>query len=225
MKRGKFRAAAALLALLMLCVLPACGTKQTGEPEASPTAEPGLALPYALENGALEVTSIFQYSGANPDCGNEMGENIAAIELVNRSERYFMSAQVTASFADGTERIFRVQELPAGQTVWAFAVDNGAYDPAQPCVGLTCTAEFGEPAPLEEQVSVSVDGTAVALTNRTDAELTDLTVTCHTLFEEAYFGGIAYSYPVERLPANGQANVQAEACYLGSAAVVRISNG
>ena len=33
-------------------------------------AESGIELPYALEDGQLEVTSVFQYTGDNPDCGD-----------------------------------------------------------------------------------------------------------------------------------------------------------
>ena len=41
--------------------------------------------------------------------------------------------------------------------------------------------------------------------------------------DDAYFGGLTYTYPVENIPAGESVTLQAEECYLGEAAVVRIS--
>ena len=187
-------------------------------------AESGIELPYALEDGQLEVTSVFQYTGDNPDCGDEAGEDIAALAVTNKSGRHLTSAQLLAKLADGTEIRFTVADVPAGQTVWVFAADNSRYDTANPCASIGCDAQFEASTPvLPEQLSVSVEETAVTLTNTSGKDLENLTVDCHCLLNDAYFGGRTYSYAVPSIAAGGSVTIQAEECYLGEAVVVRIT--
>lgn len=213
-----------VLALLVWKLVDRDGDKP--EPDALHSAEIDLTLPYALENGKLEVTSIFQYTGDNPDCNDEAGEDIAALAVTNQSGQHLTSAQFTAKLADGTELHFTAADVPAGQTVWAFAPDNSSYDTENPCISITCTAKFEASTPvLAEQLSISVEGTAVTLTNISGETLENLTVGCHCLFNEAYFGGRTYSYAVPSIAAGSSVTIQAEECYLGEAAVVRVTQG
>lgn len=78
---------------------------------------------------------------------------------------------------------------------------------------------------MEDEVEVKVKETEVILTNKSGEELKNLNVSCHCLFEEAYFGGLTYTYPVESIPAGESTTVQAEECYMGEAEVVRIGQG
>lgn len=216
--------AAALLFLAFLVWKVADRVGET-EPDASAAPEE-LTLPYALEDGKLAVTAVFQYTGENPDCNDETGEDIAALAVTNQSGQHLTSAQFTAELADGTELQFAAVDVPAGQTVWAFAPDNRSYDTANPCVAITCDAQFEASTPVPaERLSVSVEGTAVTLTNTSGEALENLTVDCHCLFNEAYFGGRTYSYAVPSIAAGGSVTIQAEECYLGEAAVVRVTQG
>lgn len=180
-------------------------------------------FPYELEDGKLVVESLFQYSGFNPDCGDEEGENIASLSMMNQSEELLVSAHITATLADGTQITFEAKDIPAGQSVMVFSSENISYEISNKCKSITCTAEFAEGSAIkEDKISVEVQETTVTLTNLTDEELTNLTVYCHCLFDGAYFGGLTYSYPVEAIEAGGSMTLQAEECYLGEAAVVRI---
>lgn len=180
-------------------------------------------FPYELEEGKLEVTSLFQYSGSNPDCGDEEGENIASLSVTNKSDEQLVSAELTAVLLDGTEIIFEIKDVPAGKSVMVFSRDNISYEMSNACESISCTAEFsGESAIMEDQIAIQVDETTVTLTNLTEQNLTDLTVCCHCLLDEDYFGGLTYSYPVESIAAGESITLQAEECYLGEAAVVRI---
>ena len=80
-----------------------------------------------MEDGNLQVDSLFQYSGINPDCDGEMGDDIAALQVTNLSDRFVERAELTATLLDGTGLNFVITNVPAGQTVLAFAVDNAAY--------------------------------------------------------------------------------------------------
>lgn len=218
-----------IVALLVLALLVWKLVDRVGgdpQPGASSAPEAGLTLPYALEEGKLEITAVFQYTGENPDCNDEAGEDIAALAVTNKSDQHLTSARFTAKLADGTALQFEAADVPAGQTVWAFAPDNSSYDTANPCVAVTCDAQFEASTPvLAEQLSVSVEGTAVTLTNTSGAALENLTVDCHCLFNEAYFGGRTYAYAVPTIAAGSSVTIQAEECYLGEAAVVRVTQG
>ncbi len=194
-----------------------------GTVTASSETEEKEIFPYELEGGKLIVESLFQYSGFNPDCGDEEGENIASLSIKNQSEEFLVSARITATLTDDTEIAFEVKDVPAGQSLMVFSFENISYEMSNKCKLITCTAEFAEgSANMEDKISVEVQETTVILTNLTDEELTNLNVYCHCLLDDAYFGGLTYSYPVEVIEAGGSFTLQAEECYLGEAEVVRI---
>lgn len=189
-------------------------------------AQKGIPFPYQLENGKLEVTSIFQYTGMNPDNNYEDSENMAALAVHNISSEHLAYAQFAAVLQNGTEVLFEVTDVPAGATVWAFAKDNAVLDVENYCDSLTCTAQFETQTQLmADKLSISVNEMEVTLTNNTSQTMTNINVNCHCLFDEAYFGGCVYTYPVESIPAGESVTFQAEDCYLGEAAVVRITEG
>ena len=120
--------------------------------------------------------------------------------------------------------MFQLADIPAGQTVWVFAQDNGSFTSSNTCKELKCEASFAEEPPfLAGQVAVETEGISVTLTNLTDEDLAGLTVYCHCLFDGTYFGGLTYAYPVDGIPAGESVTIQAEECYLGEAAVVRVT--
>lgn len=197
---------------LVLAALGGCGKKEA------------VTFPCALEDNKLSVVSLFPYSGINPDNGDEIGEDIASLEVTNRSGQYLASAQLTARLSDGTELSFQIQDLPAGEKVWVFEKDSSAFAGGAECEALRAETEFLQDEPLlPDQVMVETEGTAVTLTNLQDEPLTGLRVWCRCLFDGVYFGGTAYAYPVEEIPAGESVTLQAEECYLGEAAVVRVS--
>lgn len=218
---------AVLIILAAIVLWKAVGPGKGADGKGNDAAEQkAVEFPYSLEDGKIEVTSLFQYSGVNPDCNDESGEDIASLEIVNKSEQHLANAEFTVQLEDGTKIPFAVTDVPAGQTVWAYAADNSSYDMSAACTSIVCEAEFeDETALMEDKLTIEVQETAVTLTNISGEELTNLNVNCHCLFEEAYFGGLTYIYPVESIPAGESITLQAEECYLGEAAVVRVSQG
>lgn len=198
--------------------------KKDNEDGKSEKKEPGLTFPYQLEEGKLEVASLFQFTGTNPDCNNENGENIAALQVSNKSEEYLKQAEIKAQLTNGTELVFEVIDVPAGQSVIVFEKKNTVYELSDVCKKIECTAEFEDEAPLlEDQISISVEEMSVVVTNKSDQELSNLVLHCHCLLDNEYFGGLTYKYPVESIPGGASVTVEAVDCYLGEAAVVRIS--
>lgn len=188
------------------------------------TVPAGMELPYQFEDGKLELGSIFPYTGTNPDCENEDGENIGGIVLTNKSEEHLAFANLTVNMSDGTALKFVVTDVPAGRTVWTFAVDNSSYDESSVCISVGCDSKFEpETSLLAEQVSVQVEGMKVTLTNTSNKELPRLEISCHCLFSEAYFGGGAYTYSAGPIAPGESASFTAADCYLGEAVPVRIA--
>lgn len=183
-----------------------------------------VTFPYFAEGDKIEITQLFQYSGFNPDCGDEMGENIASLAVVNRSNEHLSYLELSVDVLDGGDMVFEITDLPAGQTAWVFSKDNLSCEMDAVVRDIDCTAKFetGDPR-MTDKIQTQVSGTTVFLTNLTGEDLTDLTVSCRTWFGEAYFGGLTYQYPVDSLPAGQTVTLEAEDCYLGEAAVVRIS--
>lgn len=197
------------------------GTGLSGGGEQSQTTEPAprIAFPHSFEDGKLEIRSLFLYSGANPDNGWETGENIGALEIVNTSEEHLVSLDVTVSLRDGTELTFRAEEIPAGQKVLAFSPENAEAYNTSGVETLEYEAVFsGTESLIPGTVSAEVSGTRVTLTNNGATALSGLELSCHTVLDGVYFGGLAFTYPVEDLTPGGSAAVDAADCFLGDAA-------
>lgn len=183
----------------------------------------GLAFPYELADGKLKVNSLFQYSGLNPDCNNEEGEDIAALEIENQSDEFCESAEIHVVMQDDTELSFKATNIPAGKKIWVFEKDNQSVEQDSKCKKMEDDSRFGKESLMEDQISVSVDDTEITVGNLTGEEITDVTVGCHCLFEDTYFGGVTYSYPAGAIPADSIITVDASDCYMGTAEVVCIS--
>lgn len=180
-----------------------------------------VEFPIMLEKDQLEVNSVFQYTGANPDCEWQEGENIGALTLINHSERYLKSAELKVKLSNGETLHFTVTDIPTGKTAWLFEVENGVFPLDEYCVSVDAKAKYTKDTGLEG-VTAEATGPQVTLTNTTGEDLENLTVWCHTLFNDAYFGGTVHSYPVERISKGDTAELMAVDCILGDAEVVRV---
>ena len=196
-------------------------TVQTEPQETEP--ENQVSLPLSLDDGRLELKMLFQYSGVNPDCDNQEGKNVAAVQLVNTSGQYLAEAKLSLTLLDGTQLEFVVTEVPAGDSVIAFSVDNQTI-PADPvCTGAACEATFEAPdATANGKLIVSMEGVTVTVDNISGGDLKNVVVYCRSLFGEDYFGGVTYQYTIDEIPAGGSATVEAWDCILGMAEVVRV---
>ena len=199
---------------------------QTVQP-ASETTEPTvptLSFPLSLDDGRLEVRSLFPFSGINPDCGNQEGTDIAAIELTNTSGAYLTRADITLALPDGTQLDFTVTGLPAGTAAMAFSVENRSISEGTGCVSAECDASYdGTAAAESDKVSVSVSGTTLTVVNTTAEPLSQIVIDCRSPLGDEYFGGMTYSYTVNDLPAGATTTVDAADCIMGIAEVVRVA--
>lgn len=211
-----------LLIVFMRCRKTTGVQKENGQEKEVETIE----LPYKTDDGKLEILSLFQASIANPDCNDELGENIASIEVKNESGQFLSSAHITIMLEDDVELQFEITDVPAGGTIWAFDVSNKEISEQPICKMVECNAEYEETASMmEEELSIEADGTSVIIRNLTDQNLTNIDVGFHCLFDEdVYYGGKVYTYPIDEIQAGASVSLEVTECYLGKAQVVRVSH-
>lgn len=199
-------------------------TEAAGTPEETTEAQiPTVAFPLSADDGRLEVGSLFQFTGINPDCENQEGADVAGIQLRNVSGSHLTRADIEMTLVSGKLLRFTVEELPAGMTALVFSNENVPVDPDDACVSLSCEASFEAENPLmADRLTVSAEGTQITVSNISGDDLNNLTVYCHCLLDQDCYGGLTYCYPIEFLPAGGSTTVDAVDCYLGDAEIVRI---
>ncbi len=183
---------------------------------------PTVQFPLLVDDGRLEINSLFQFTGLNPDCGNQEGTDIASVVLKNLSGVYLAEAKITLTLLDGAQLNFVVTELPAGASAMAFSTENLSIPTDAACVSVACEASFDPSAvTVSDQVTAEINGTAITLTNVSGQDLSQIVVYCRSPLGEEYFGGNTYSYTVTDLPAGESTVVDAADCILGMAEVVR----
>lgn len=191
--------------------------------ETNGPVEPENILPYQMEDGKLEISSLFQYSGLNPDCDWEEGTNVGAIVLTNRSGEYLETLDLTITANDGTVLTMHITDLPAGATVWAYDVYNTSVSDGVFACYVQHTASFRTDSGIgEDRVTVSTDSINVSLTNVSGETLTGLEIHCRSRMEDIYFGGMSYVYPAEDIHAGESVTVIAADCFLGDTDVTLI---
>lgn len=183
-----------------------------------------LVFPYQLDDGKLEVESVFRYSGINPDCEDEEGEDIAAVQIKNCSEEYLESAEFAITTGDGMKLIFTITDLPAGSIVMAFEVENKEFAAGQTVKKIEANTSYSSDASMhKETIEIFGDDSEIGLKNVSAETIQNMTLTYHCVLDGAYFGGKSYQKNVEVLGAGESITLDALECYLGEAAVVKIS--
>lgn len=226
-----------LLAAFAILIMPQLLYRLSGEgeetlsteaveqvPESMEVIGSAVDFPLLVDDGRLEINSLFPFSGINPDCNNQDGTDIASIVLKNTTDTYLTEAKLTLTLADGTQLNFTVTDLPAGTSVMAFSTENLSLSANAVCVSAVCEASFDETAVTESnQVSAYTSGTVVTVINNSGQDLSQIVVYCRSLLDEDYFGGVTYAYTINDLPAGESTTVEAKDCILGMAEVVRVA--
>ncbi len=182
-----------------------------------------VELPATLADGRLQIESLFQFDGINPDCENQEQERIAAILVKNLSGEFLSEAKIMMELSNGTQTSFVVTNLPAERAAMVFSAENSSIKEEDVCMGIACEARWDEAAAIPEGIAVSAEGITITVTNQTAQDIPELTVYCHSLLGEDFFGGITYMYKIEDLSANETTVIEAPECIMGMAEVVRVA--
>lgn len=184
--------------------------------------EETVEFPVVLEEGAIEIESLFPFSGVNPDADKQDATDAATIVLRNASGKYLSEAVVHATLDSGATLTFIATELPAGTSAMAFCVDNDSLLSTDICTDITVEATFGE-IPKNDHIDVSVAGMTVTITNTSSEDMNEIDVYYRDVFYDKYFGGITYKHTISNLPANQSATIDVADSLLGMIEVVRIA--
>ena len=192
--------------------------------ESSEEADDGLEFPYLLDDDQLQVDSLFQYSGVNPDAQNEENEDIASIQLKNNSEQYLESAEISVELTDGTAFSFKVQDIPAGKSVMAFDTSNAAYDGKTGVAFIDADTSYSSEAGLQEEtVKITSDEGEIQLENISRELLGNIKVKYHCVLDALYFGGCSIESDIAGLEAGENTVLDTSESILGDAEVVSIT--
>ncbi len=208
--------------LLALFVMPQVLYRLNNDGDTGDFSNTSLEFPYLLADGKLEIESIFQFDGINPDCDKQKGVRIAAMNLKNVSEDHLSAADITVILNDGTELKFAVCDLPAEKTAMAFSLDNQELAESAVCTDIRIEAIYAD-SKNEDRISVSVDGMSIVVENTADTDIHNIVVYYRDVFNEDYFGGVAYGLEIEKLSAGESTTITAEESLLGVIEVVRIA--
>ncbi len=180
-------------------------------------------LPEVQQSSSLTLSSVYTSSILNPDCGGEYAEEIASLEVTNSSDQYLLSAELTAVMSDGTEVIFSISDLPAGDTAEIFDTGNQTLAEDVTCTSLVCTSEeyLDEDVLMSDTIEVRADGSDAVIANTGGSDLTELTVVYHCDMAGQYFGGASYTIKIDYLAA-GESYTLSDSTLMGEAAVVRV---
>lgn len=194
---------------------------ETEQESTTPTLQ-AVAFPVTTEDGELRLDALFAFDGINPDCGWEESQGIAAIKLVNPTGRHLSRADITLTMSDGTALRFHAEHIAPGAGASVFCSDNTPLPPQAQCVDIRCQSEFAE-ALTSDALTVEVNGMELLLTNTSGRDIRNIVLYCHNSLGDEYFGGIAYPYEINGLPAGESTTLAAADCLLGMAEVSYLS--
>ena len=193
--------------------------EDTDESDAGPRVH---SQPYYWKR--LQVDSLFQYSGINPDAQNAECEDVASIQMKNNSEQYLESAEISVELTDGSAYSFTVQDIPAGKTVMAFDTANASYDGKIGVAFIDAKTSYSSDTGVKEDtVKITSDDNGIQLENISGNALADLKIKYHCILDDMYFGGISSETEVDGIDAGESIVVDTSDSILGDAEIVSIT--
>ena len=164
----------------------------------------------ACREQGLSVSELFAYTGPNPDCGFEQGNDIAAVTVENISGKYLLCAEITVASDDGAEYSFTVQALEDGGRVTAFDTLNRTVKNEVCAADSECSTEFANsPDTYAGRLQAQVISGEVTLTNISEDTFEFVFVDCRCTVSGESFGGKVFECPFSQVTPGA---TQSKAC-------------
>lgn len=192
---------------------------ETAETEAAEVK--ALEFPLSIDEGRLELVSVFEYDGPNPDFEDVFAEEIGAIQLKNISGQYLKSVNILVDLSDGTQLNFLVEDIPADVEVLAFETQNQVYDDTEKVVNISAEGTYSAEE-FTELFSYSVSGSEITVENISESAQNNIIVNYHCTIDGLCFGGQSYELSLESLEAGASGTVFDTLCYMGDVTVMNI---
>lgn len=192
MKRT-IKCAALLLALVLLCA--GCGKKQPAQPDQYGLApEPSKLDGVAIGND-LEIVSTGRYAGLFVEDGSdETVSDVFCIRVKNTGSTGVQYAHITLT-RGGECYEFDITTLLPGETVQALELSRQTLPekPAELTAAVTTYAPFSEtPSMHDDVLEVAASQNGIAVTNRSDAAMSQVYVYYKNASGDLLLGGITY---------------------------------
>ena len=202
---------------------PSSQTAQTDASEDLATeAEELLALPRDFGNG-LTLQSVLPFSGPNVDGDGTESDRLAAIIVQNNGGMAVGAADITLTCEDGAELHFRVTELPAAGSCYAFELDSAQLSEENRVCAANAEVTLDGSLATDYRVGVTVQNDGFALANMTEETLHNITVHYRTDTGGVYFGGKSYTVTLAELAPGAGEMVTVTECYMGLPSVIAVT--
>lgn len=181
----------AVLCLLMLTALASCGGKPGGGTVSQADAP---QFPMKLDGGRVTVEELMSVDGVFVEKGNaDEVKNVSAARITNNSDE-MLEYGVISFQVNGIERAeYIISALPAGESavvMESFArgwMDSDEYSVEKDkCMFSYCSA-----SDKSDEADVSVSGSEISVTNKTDHPL-NVTIVYKYIEKDSFYGGIAF---------------------------------
>ena len=159
------------------------------------TAPPKREEEVKIANGDLKVEQFAVFSGQFVEDGrDELVENVAAILVKNKSEKFLDFAVLTYQ-VDGQDAAFVVTGLPAGESAWVMEITKLKAKNESKFVYQDCISSFRDSVMASsEDLEIQVEGNLMKVTNRSDDFMYNIFVYYKNRHsDDNYFGGITYA--------------------------------
>ena len=159
-----------------------------------PVNPPPPDLPDNPEEPKLSCDRIASFSGIFVEDGSDVpAENVAALLVTNRSEKYLDLANVVYEI-DGVKATFIITGLPAGKSTWVMEYTKMQIEAESEIKYVGCNTSFRDDAiATAKEVTLRCDGNLLYATNNTDRTLENVFIYYKSLHSDGnYFGGITY---------------------------------
>lgn len=191
--------AAFLVILVMRDAFSGKGKEEQGENVSAESNQ--IVFPCESEDGSLRFSSLIQFSGPNMDADNQVGEDIAGLEVENISDQYIKEVSVQLLMEDGSEYNFLIQDLPAGKKILAMELESQEYDGQTACQQIDSSVQKEEITMEEAAFRIEETGSALDITNITEQQIEEAVVYYHCAAGDSYIGGMSGKIAVSKLAA------------------------
>ena len=176
------------------------------------------------ESGDITCSGLALFSGQFVEDGrDELVENVAAIQVTNNSEEFLDLATLVYDL-DGQTATFVATGIPSGKTAWVMEKSRmkAKNDSSFTYKGSTTAFKSGVVS-TTDQISVTVDGNNMVVTNNSDKAMETIVVYYKVLHEDGnYLGGITYVTDFQNVKAGASAQSMAGHYKEGKTEIVRI---
>lgn len=181
-------------------------------------------IPDRIEEGTLSCDEFGSYTGQFVEDGrDELVEQVAAIRVTNRSDRFLDFATITFSI-DGRAATFVVTGLPAGRSAWVLEATGLTVGQTADFTYIDSVSSFRDGVVAQSNdLDIASDGNMLTVTNNGGETLENVFIYYRTVHTDGYFlGGITYRVDVGTLAPGESGEVLAGHYAADTSEIIRV---